>query len=68
MQIDTDKLVDAKGLLCALFNEDVRPSVRWVRSQQKNGSIPYIKISHLVFFDVEQVRAALARKNTVNAR
>lgn len=68
MKIDTDKLVDANGLLEALFDEGCRPTVRWLRNQQKNRAIPYIKVGHLVFFDIVQVRQAFEKKNTVRAR
>jgi len=68
MKIDTDKLVDAKGLLEVLFDESCRPSVRWIRSQQKRRNIPYIKIGHLVFFDVAKVRGALENQKTVRNR
>ena len=61
------QLVDAEGLLKAAFDEQSRPSLRWVRQQQKARSIPYIKIGRLIFFDLEQVKEALARKNTVKA-
>jgi hypothetical protein len=56
-----NQLVDAEGLLAALFSPDSRPSVRWVREQQKRRTIPFVKISRLVRFDPEEVRAALRR-------
>ena len=62
------KLVDAEGLLEGLFDERSRPSVRWVRTQQKNGTIPYIRIGHLVRFDLEVVRAKLAERHTRRSR
>ena len=65
-QLDTSstlgKLVDASGLLEALFSEGGRPSMRWLRTQQKNRAVPFIRAGRLVFFDVEKVRAALERK------
>jgi len=51
-ELTTDKLVDANGLLEALFDESCRPSLRWVREMQSRRKIPYIKIGHLVRFDV----------------
>jgi len=54
------KLVDASGLLTALFEERCRPSLRWLRDQQKVGAIPCKRLGRLVFFDPEEVRAALA--------
>ncbi|MCC5807419.1 MAG: hypothetical protein JJU00_13935 [Opitutales bacterium] len=62
------KLVDAQGLLNALFEEDSRPSLRWLRQMQAQRRIPYVKIGRLVRFDVDEVRAALAENSTVRAR
>lgn len=63
------KLVNAEGLLKEIFpDEDSRPCVRWLRRQQKARAIPYVKWGRLVMFDPDQVRNALAEKNTVNAR
>jgi hypothetical protein len=47
------KLVDAKQLLNELFDNDARPSIRWLRQQTKAKAIPFIRIGHLVFFDVD---------------
>lgn len=38
---DQSKLVDARGLLEALFDEASRPSLRWVRQMQAQRAIPY---------------------------
>ena len=62
------KLVDANGLLEALFDEQSRPSLRWLRQMQAQRKIPYVKIGHLVRFDVEKVRAVLDENCTVNPR
>ena len=62
------KLVDAQGLLTAIFDEASRPSLRWVRTMQKRRVIPYIKVGHLVRFDVEKVRTALDSRFTVQRR
>ena len=53
------RLVDAKGLLENLFDESCRPSLRWLRTQQKRRAIPSVTIGRLVFFDTEATRAAL---------
>ncbi len=58
----------AEQLLDQLFDEDARPSIRWLREQTKARAIPFIRIGHLVFFDVDMVRAALAAKNMVGGR
>ncbi|MBK1877982.1 hypothetical protein [Pelagicoccus mobilis] len=62
------KLVDANGLLEVLFDKSSRPSVRWVRQMQAQRKIPYVKIGHLVRFDVDEVRQALSENCTVNPR
>ncbi len=59
------KLVSAEQLLEQLFAAECKPSLRWLRTQTKAKSIPHVRIGHLVFFDVELVRAALAGRNTV---
>lgn len=63
-----EKLLDAKGLLEALFEKDSRPSLRWLRGMQAQRRIPYIKIGHLVRFDAAEVREALAETYTVRKR
>lgn len=62
------KLVKAEQLLELLWEPDSRPSLRWLRSQTKAKSIPYIRIGHLIFFDVEMVKASLARRNVIQLR
>jgi len=62
------KLVSAEQLLELLFDEKSRPSLRWLRGQTKAKVIPHIRIGHLVFFDLEMVRAALASRNLVRHR
>lgn len=65
IKIDPSKLTDAKGLLEALFEPEIRPGIRWVRTQQKNRTIPFIKFGHFVLFDVSEVRKSLERRNVV---
>jgi hypothetical protein len=55
------RLTDAKGLLEILFADGCRPSLRWLRTQQKRKAIPSVRIGRLVFFDPDAVRAALNR-------
>jgi hypothetical protein len=62
------KLVTAQQLLDAVFDPGARPSVRWLRSQTKAKAIPHVRIGHLVFFDVEMVRATLGARNLVRHR
>ena len=60
--------MDAQRLLDELFSQECRPSMRWLRTQTKARTIPHVRIGHLVFFDLEMVRAALASKNLVRGR
>ena len=52
------QLVSGPVLLELLFASPCRPTLRWLRDQQKSGRIPYYKIGQLVFFDPVAVRAA----------
>jgi hypothetical protein len=62
------KLVNARQLLELLFDPQCRPSLRWLRSQTKRKSIPFIRVGRLVFFDVDMVRAALSARNLIRSR
>ena len=62
------KLVSAEEMLEQVFAPQCKPSLRWLRTQTKAKSIPHIRIGHLVFFDVEMVRAALVDKQLVRGR
>ncbi len=62
------KLVDADGLLAALFTDECRPSLRWLRTQTKEKAIPYVRIGHLIFFDVELVKTAIANQSLIRGR
>ena len=64
----TGKLVNAEQLLEQLFQPECKPSLRWLRAQTKAKTIPFLRIGHLIFFEVEMVRAALAAKNLVRRR
>jgi hypothetical protein len=59
--------VDGKTLLRTLF--PVRtPSLRWLDYQKARRRIPFVRIGRLIFYDVQQVRAALQERHTVNAK
>ena len=62
------RLVDGPKLLELLFDPDSRPSLRWLRNMQREKRIPFIKIGHLVRFDLEEVRRALTEKWTVRSK
>ena len=51
------RYVDAPTLLEILFEEVSRPSLRWVRDQQKARTLPFVKIGRRVFFDPVLVKA-----------
>jgi hypothetical protein len=53
------RYVDAHKLLEVLFDKASRPSIRWVRDQQKNRTLPFCKIGRRVFFDPKIVKAHL---------
>ena len=62
------KLVGAEELLNELFSDGCRPSLRWLRRQTAAKTIPHVRIGHLVFFDVEMVRAYLAETRLLRGR
>lgn len=53
------QLTDARGLLEQLWAERGRPSLSWLRQQQKRKAIPCVKVAGKVFFDPVAVRKAL---------
>ena len=54
--------LSAKTLLTTLWPDPIsRPSLRWIREMQAKRALPFIKIGHLVFFEIERVRAALRK-------
>jgi len=59
---DHKKLVDAKALLCLLWEETSRPSLRWLREQQKRRTIPFIKVGARVWFQPSEVQHHLQEK------
>ena len=62
------KLVNGQQLLDDLFDPEAKPSMRWLRTQTKAKAIPFFRVGHLVFFDVEMVKASLAGRNLVAHR
>jgi len=53
------KLTNARRLLEEVWAERARPSLRWLREQQKRNAIPHVRIAGKVFFDPVKVRQAL---------
>jgi len=62
------KLVSAEQLLEQLFDPKCKPSLRWLRTLTKARAIPHIRLGHLIFFDMDMVRAALVSKNLIRGR
>jgi len=53
-------LVDAPHLLEQLFpNPECRPSLRWLRTQVAERTIPFVRIGRLVWFNPHLVRSNL---------
>jgi hypothetical protein len=65
MDQSSEKLVTGDQLLDQLFGVGARPTLRWLRYQQKRRAVPFIKIGHLVRYDPERVKAAWAKRFTV---
>ncbi|WP_379711429.1 hypothetical protein [Haloferula chungangensis] len=57
-----EKLVDANGLLDALFDSSSRPSVRWLYGQKALGRVPCVRVGGRVFYSPTEVRATLIRR------
>lgn len=62
------RYVDAARLLETLFDEASRPSLRWLRSRQKDRSIPFVRCGRKIFFDPEIVKTSLDSKSTGRTR
>lgn len=58
----------AQEMLNEVFSDECRPSTRWLRTQTKARTISCFRTGHLVFFDVEMVRAYLAERRLVRGR
>ena len=62
-------MVDGPELLRILWpDEKVRPSLGWLKYQEKRRTIPFIRIGRLIFYFPSQVRAAIAQRHTVQPR
>src|SRR5580658_3913528 len=55
-------LVTGERLLELIFDEDSRPSVRWLHNQKKRRAIPFLKVGRLVKYDPDRVRETLIRR------
>jgi len=53
-------LIDAPRLLEQLFpNPACRPSLRWLRTQVSERTLPFVRIGRLCFFDALMVKSHL---------
>jgi hypothetical protein len=64
---EPEQMVSAERLLTLLWDESSRPSLRWLRRQQKRRTIPFIRIGRLIWFSPSQVWTHLQRRRQVTA-
>lgn len=62
------KLVSAPRLLEELFDPESRPSLRTVRNWTAAKAIPFVRLGHLVFFNIPDVQRALEKRHTIMAK
>ena len=65
---EMDQFVDGPRLLEILWDQASRPSLRWLRYQQKRRSIPFSRVGHRVWFVPNQVRQHMAEWNTLKPK
>jgi hypothetical protein len=65
---EPNKLTTVARCIEEAFDEDSRPSLRSFRGWQAKGWIPYRKIGKRTYFDPAEVRAAIDRRFTVQAK
>jgi hypothetical protein len=53
------RYVRAEQLLEILFEPESKPSLRWLRQQQQNRTVPFVKVGRFVLFDPPAVKASL---------
>jgi hypothetical protein len=58
----TARLVTAPKLLEVIWpDEECRPCIRSIRSWTASRILPSVRVGGLIFYDVDQVKAALAK-------
>lgn len=63
-----EQLVDATTLLQIVWPDgSSRPSLRWLREQQKRRTVPYVKIGNRVWFLPSKVREHFCNRWTCKA-
>jgi len=69
MATSNKTLVSAETLLKQLWPDEAdRPSIRWLRSRTKDRTLPHIKLGHLVWFDMDEVREVITATRTVRSK
>lgn len=61
-------LLNDEQLLKVLFDEASRPSPYWLRDQRTARKIPFVRMGRRIFYDLEDVRAAIRDRHTVKRR
>jgi len=60
---ETTGLVDVDTLLVLIWpNVKSRPSLRTVRTWTQGKLLPHVRLGRLIYYDVAEVRAELARR------
>ncbi|HZR19091.1 MAG TPA: hypothetical protein VFE51_17520 [Verrucomicrobiae bacterium] len=62
---EMDQMVSAERLLELLWEESSRPTLRWLRTQQKRRAIPFTRIGRRVWFTPSQVLANFQTRKQV---
>jgi hypothetical protein len=63
------ELLGAEALLERLWPDlRSRPSLRWLREQQKRKTLPYVRIGRRIYFDPRQIAQAIAEKLTIRPK
>jgi hypothetical protein len=67
--MESSGLVGADKLLELLFpHEPDRPTKRWLELRCRDGTVPYIKLGRLVWFNPPEVIEALKTNHTIQRR
>lgn len=61
------RLVSGAELLEIIFPKKSRPTLRWLRDQQEQRRVSFVKIGRLVFFNPKQVTEDWRDRFTVGA-
>jgi hypothetical protein len=56
------RLVTASKLIEEIWDADCRPCIRSIRSWTTSRILPSVRVGKLIFYDVDQVKAALAKR------